>query len=383
MVRALRSAISVNLTVPQLRILQALAAAGADVELTLAELGAKAGLQGAAGGGECRALQARGLVERLELDIDGKLEVSYVLTDAGRAALRSVPQAGAKMVAPKARAEASAALGNGAATVKALVPLYGSNRLLASEVGLALDGCQWVGIPFMGSLAELPAIKARTVVANDLHKHLVHLAMVTADPVLGPALWRAVRRLPLSDVVLKQSQERCDETEPDLDDLDVSLAAAYWHTAWAARNGQCGTKKEFTAPLSLRWDAGGGDSAVRLRNAATGLRAWRALLGRVTFCCMDCFAFLAKCKDQRGHGVYCDPPFPGPGDKYKHAFDDRAHRQLAVALGSYAEARIVCRFYDVPVIRQLYQERRGWEWRRIVGRKASNALAPEVLLVKN
>lgn len=39
--------------------------------------------------------------------------------------------------------------------ITALSPWFGSNRMLASEVGKHLTGCKWVGIPFCGGLAEL------------------------------------------------------------------------------------------------------------------------------------------------------------------------------------------------------------------------------------
>jgi len=37
--------------------------------------------------------------------------------------------------------------------VKALMPWFGSNRLLAHRVGELLEGCSWVGVPFAGSMA--------------------------------------------------------------------------------------------------------------------------------------------------------------------------------------------------------------------------------------
>jgi hypothetical protein len=40
----------------------------------------------------------------------------------------------------------------------------------------------------------------------------------------------------------------------------------------------------------------------------------------------------------------------------------------------------VCRFYDVPLVRELYPADR-WEWRHLEGRKQTNEAAPEVLLV--
>jgi hypothetical protein len=44
-------------------------------------------------------------------------------------------------------------------------------------------------------------------------------------------------------------------------------------------------------------------------------------------------------------------------------------------------ARVVCRFYDHPLVRELYPEQR-WTWRHLAGgRKQTNGDAPEVLLL--
>jgi hypothetical protein len=41
---------------------------------------------------------------------------------------------------------------------------------------------------------------------------------------------------------------------------------------------------------------------------------------------------------------------------------------------------VVCRFYDHPLIHEIYPEGR-WTWRRLVGRKQSNAEASELLVI--
>lgn len=99
---------------------------------------------------------------------------------------------------------------------------------------------------------------------------------------------------------------------------------------------------------------------------------------------MDAFDFLDKVKDQDGHGVYCDPPFPGPGEKYAYKFGESQNRELARRLAVYSMTRVVCRFYDHELIRELYPEGPwGWKWHRFEGRTQTNAIAPEVLLVLN
>jgi len=57
------------------------------------------------------------------------------------------------------------------------------------------------------------------------------------------------------------------------------------------------------------------------------------------------------------------------------------HRRLADKLATFTTARVVCRFYDHPLVRELYPEQR-WTWRHLAGgRKQTNGDAPEVLLL--
>lgn len=94
----------------------------------------------------------------------------------------------------------------------------------------------------------------------------------------------------------------------------------------------------------------------------------------------DAFTFLATVKDEEENGTYCDPPFFGPGDEYRHRFTEAQHVQLRDAMLRFSAARVVIRYYDIPLIRALYPKD-SWTWRRMTGRKQSNADAPEVLIL--
>lgn len=274
--------------------------------------------------------------------------------------------------------------------ITALAPWFGSNRLLGPEVGRHLQGCEWVGVPFSGGMCEVPHIQARTLVINEVHDAIIALARVTADDVLGPKLYRKLRHRLLHPLELKDVQERCrlfeasvhDTDEPVSDDVLLSWAEHYFTAVWMARASAAGTNDELEAGLAIRWDARGGDSAKRYQNAIRSLNAWRSTLRRATFSTLDVFDFLAKCKDLPKHGIYCDQPFPGPGDKYKHKFDDAKTAQLAERLLQFNQARIVCRFYDHPLVRSLYPDSL-WQWHHLAGRKQTNEETPEVLLVRN
>lgn len=269
---------------------------------------------------------------------------------------------------------------------KALAPWFGSNRTLAHHVGDQLAGCEWVGVAFAGGMSEVAHIAARTVVVNDLHRGIINLARVTADPVLGPKLIRALRRVAFHPDELHAAQERCrtflgGEYQPG-SRTSFEYALSYFVSAWMARNGTAGTRRELDAPLSVRFDAGGGDSVVRFRSAGASLREWRTVLARCTFTVLDVDEFIDRVKDKPRHGLYLDPPFPGPGDNYAHRFTEEQQRQLAARLAAYKVCRVVCRFYRHPLIEELYPAPR-WRWLDLDGgRKQSNAKdAPEVLIV--
>ncbi len=263
--------------------------------------------------------------------------------------------------------------------IKAIVPAFGSNRTLAKHVGAALDGCSWVGIPFAGGMSELLYITARTLLVADKHRHVINLASVLGHPVHGPQLYRRLRRKILHPAELRPAQLFC-VNRPPFTIPDLHAAENYFVASWMGRSAKALTDGEFKGRLCLRWDAGGGDSTVRYQSAVSSLRAWRKVLQRASFAVLDVRDFAAKVKDRKGHGVYVDPPFMGPGDAYKHKFSAADHRWLAEWLAGFKNTRAVCRFYDIPQIRSLYPESR-WEWRSFDGRKQTNATAPEVLLV--
>lgn len=261
--------------------------------------------------------------------------------------------------------------------------------MIAKDVGGMLKGCEWVGVPFAGGMSELPFIDARTIVVNDLHRHVINLASVIARGQLKETMARTLAMIPFHPDALAQAHERNiarDQNDQPWDGKpDVNWATDYFVSSWMSRAGASGATGEFNAGLSVRWNAAGGDSVKRYQNAVNSLEDWSRLMQRCTFTCMDVFDFLEKCKDQEGHGIYCDPPFPGPGDKYKHGpkgprENFEFHSRLAEALGSYSQTRIVCRYYDNPLVRDLYPPT-TWAWCEAGGRKQTNELGDDVLLL--
>ena len=267
------------------------------------------------------------------------------------------------------------------AKIKAIAPWFGGNRMLAEEAGKLLAGCEWIGVPFAGGMSELAHFTARTILVNDLHFHVINLAMTAGDPVLGPQLYRRLRRKLFHQDELQAAQRACIDWPQGIDEMpDIDLAEAYFVSQWMGRSGLAGTKDEFKGNLPIRWSAGGGDSAVRYRSAVQSLLAWRRVLQRCNFTCLDGFAFLAKAKDAAGHGLYVDAPWPDDGDGYKHRFTEADQVSLANVLHRFRHTRVVIRYADHPQIRALYGLDLHWQWHHLQGRTQSNGAKAEVLI---
>lgn len=330
-------------------------------------------------GKDVQSMQGNAWIARTEIDLDGIKEILLVITEKGRQAMKGY----AAPAIAKVRTDA----------ITALVPWFGSARTQAKQVGEALRGCKWVGVPFAGSLCEIPAIidaGACSVSINDKHALLINLARVAAGQSFGPKLYRWLRREPFTESTLRNAQQYLKH-QGDLSDPEnelvigkhIDLAFHYFIAAWAGRNGKAGTDGELKGGLSVRWTASGGDSALRFSGAAWSIRDWRKILARCTLFCMDWADFAEKCKDEKGHGYYLDPPWPDAGDGYVHKFTNEEHALLAEWATSFETARVVLRTGEHPLIRKLYPTANGWEWRRMLGRNQAGKVAAEYLVVKN
>lgn len=274
-------------------------------------------------------------------------------------------------------------------TTNALAGWFGSNRLLAETVGKMLGKCEHVVIPFAGGCCELKYINARTIIVNDLHRHAINCAQIIADVDKVNILAARLEAKLFHPDELKTAQEycKCVESEgglfrPDPASVDeIEWAEAFFVACWMNRGGSAGTDSEFNGGISLRYDAGGGDSNVRYRSAISSLQAWHKILcGRCNFTCEDFREVLGKTKDKPGHAVYADSPWPDAGDSYKHKFSMKDQRDLAARLGEFKHTRVVVRFGEHPLIRELYSEPQ-WTWHLQTSRCQHNAEVAEALIV--
>lgn len=290
--------------------------------------------------------------------------------------------------------EPCSAVGSDAPRIGALAPWFGANRVAGEEVGKVLGRLRWCGVGCMGGASELLHIDTAAGVANDAHRHVVNLARVVADPALFAELRRMLDDALFHPDVLHTAQRRCIEREdamrPSLfgggvglpDTPDLPWARDYFVSCWMGRGGFAGKEGEFDQSLSVRYTSSGGDSVVRFRSAVEGLPAWHAALKRWNFTTLDVFEFVGRVADTQGHGLYLDPPWPDAGREYVHKFADADQRRLRDRVESFGRVRVVMRYGDHPLIRDLYG---GPQWRWIERTTANQrgGEVSEVLIVND
>lgn len=270
------------------------------------------------------------------------------------------------------------------AKVKALVPWYGSKRTLAPIIVEALGPHRAYYEVFAGSMAVLFAKERCALeVVNDLHGELINLARVVRDSVLGPALYRRLRRVLSHEAIYHESRGEVQCDDP------VEQAERFFIRSWMGRNGVVGAKRGNEG-FAKRWTPGGGSPATRWKSSVDSIPAMRRRLRDVAIYQMDAMEMIDKIEDEDGVAIYADPPYLRKKSKYEHDFLFDDHSRLATCLGRFRKARVVVSYYEHPRLADLYPEHR---WRRIrpkvnknLGQahrgKAPDA-APEVLLVND
>ncbi len=280
--------------------------------------------------------------------------------------------------------------------INAIVPWFGSARMVAERIGEVIGKCAWCGVPFGGGMPELRFIDARSIVVYDKHAAVINLAQVIASEPLRRLMVEHLMGLPFSSQVLDNAQAYCRDREvqgsPSLfgfgaaawelgPDEMAKWAAAYFVCCWMGRSGVAGTDGELSAGLAVRYEAGGGDPTRRYRSAVESLEAWGEALAGVQFVEGDGFELIAKTPDRAGSVLYVDGPW-ADDDQYKHGFTERDHKRQASVLVGYEQLRVVVRINEHPLVRELYQERDGWTIEPLVGRTQTNGAKAELLIVR-
>jgi site-specific DNA-adenine methylase len=157
-----------------------------------------------------------------------------------------------------------------------------------------------------------------------------------------------------------------------------------WAQCWIGRKGKGGTKGQGGGSPSVRRTANGGNNASRLVAAAGDLEGWAEQLRRCEWECLSFRSLLPKVADSKECGIYCDPPWVGPGSAYIHNFTNKDHWDLCLKLDRFKETTVVVRYGDNPLIRELYQNMyQGWHTIQAESRVQSNAVKGEVWFVRN
>lgn len=276
--------------------------------------------------------------------------------------------------------------------IGALSPWFGGNRTLANLAGEQLGKLAWCGVPFMGGASELPTIRCRAGLANDLHRHIINVARVIRDEKMKSELVDRLDKLLFHPDELRHAQLRCATRDgADVGGLfgasgsadeapNVEWAADYFVCCWMCRGGQAGKKTEFTQGLAVRFTSSGGGSRRRFQSAAESLDAWHRVTKCWEFTRMHVFDFLRRCADRPDHGLYIDAPWPVVGAEYRHGFSDRDQVKLRDNLAKRTN-RVVIRYGDHPFIRELYPEGEKWTWIRNTSKNQKGNDVEEVLIV--
>ncbi len=266
--------------------------------------------------------------------------------------------------------------------ITALAPWFGSARTNAKIIGEEIGKQALVSIPFCGGCSEVVHIDARQILLNDLHRHIITLAMTITDAEEFDGMLKVLDDVLVHPDCLAGARRTLEMVEcyKEPPEPDRFWAAAYFTNVWLSRSN-AGTDSELRQPLASRRTTSGGSSVRRWRSAVEGIGAWREVLrDRCEFTCQEWVVFMVKTRDQPGHAVYADPPWQDAGEEYVHKFTEQDHRDLATRLREFRNCRVVVRHSDHPLYRELYPEPR-WTWVDIGGRNQGNKRISEMLII--
>jgi hypothetical protein len=257
---------------------------------------------------------------------------------------------------------------------KSALSYFGSDSEVAAELGTMFDHCRHVTIAMVGGASIIPHLKARAIVANDLHGHVINFYRV-----LSGTPWAEDLRDSL-DLIRRCERTLSHPAELELAQAElhsenrVARAWAFWAMCWLGRKGKGGTKHQGGLP-SVRRTASGGTNASRIRAAADDLYAWARHFERCEWESLCFRQLLPKVADDPSCGLYVDAPWDGAGKLYLHSFKEPDHVDLAGLLERFTETTVVVRYGDTPLIRKLY---RNWRIIEASSRDQCNAVKGEL-----
>ena len=275
-------------------------------------------------------------------------------------------------------------------TIGALAPWFGGKQNLAPRIAAELGPHAAFWEIFCGSMAVTLAkqpVPMETV--NDLNGDLVNMARCVQHEKQGPRLYRRLRRVLASHVLLNEAAERVKSfgRGPAGEAIDEDRAFDYFVTSWLGRNGVAGTHS-FNQGFSRRFTKNGGHTAKRWQSAVESIPAWRRRMRNLTILSECGISLCDRIEDADGVVIYADPPYLVKGAKYVHDFEDSDHVRLAESLRRFKRTRVVVSYYEHPKIAELYPD---WTivdcptTKSLVNQgmrdQSAVAIAPEVLII--
>ena len=259
---------------------------------------------------------------------------------------------------------------------KSALSYFGSDSEVAESLASMLDHCKHVTIPFVGGASILPHLKARAIVANDVHDLAIcfYRAMSSRGELREQLIHRCQHTLSHPTEIAIASEIFAGEWGDRATIGDK--AWAMWALCWIGRKGKGGAKHQGGMP-SVRRTANGGTNASRIRAAADDLVEWAKQFERCEWESVCFRELLPKVADNPECGVYCDPPWVGVGRNYLHEFSEQDHIDLANCLSRFEASTVVVRYGDHPLIRQYYGEM-GWRIIEAESRDQCNVVKGEV-----
>lgn len=281
--------------------------------------------------------------------------------------------------------------------ITAIAPWFGSKRTLAETIIEELGPHKSYWEPFCGSCAVLLAKSpSAQETVNDLHSHLVNMAMVLSSDhafELYDRLRRALYDEAFFAAIKSNWQDSITPAAAPwmVKEEHVTHAYQYMVMSWMGRNGAAGTKR-CNYQMAMRWTPNGGSGPTRWRNAIESIPAWHERIRNLCILHRDAFDVLEKIDDTNGVAIYVDPPYikssrAKGGTQYQFEFEVGDHGKLSEALKRFKRARVVVSYYDAPELDELYPE---WTKRlcymnknlHVQNRRGAEAtVAPEVLLI--
>lgn len=258
---------------------------------------------------------------------------------------------------------------------KSPLPWFGSDAAVAPRLAALLDHCSHVTIPFCGGLSILPNLKARAIVANDAHSSAINFYRKMCDPDDRYRLIEMCENTLSHPAELRYAEKIVNDPWHD----SLLHAWAFWAICWIGRKGKGGTKHQGGMP-SVRRTGRGGTNASRIAAAASDLREWAQEFKRCEWEQVDFRQVLEKVSEQKGCGIYCDPPWFKAGRNYLHKFGTQDHEDLKMLLERFKQTTIVVRYDNCDQARELYAD---WTVIEAGSRSQSNGGVEEVWFVKN